>query len=651
MKTTRMVAFLVLVLGLAIGLVSTAQAEPKHVIFLIGDGMGFEQVKAAGMYANGQAGTLSFELFPYNGQLTTYAADAAVPDSAAAGTAMATGVKVNYGVISMAYPGDGSELETLLEYYKARGKSTGLVTTSRWFDATPAAFGAHESSRYNYEGIANDYWHQTRPNVVLGGYYNEGVAAASASAGYTVVTDRAAMQALDTETESMVFGQFGNDNLPYEYDGLGSLPHLSEMTTTALSILDNEPNGFFLMVEGGRIDHACHSNDIQRAVPETVEFDNTVQGAIDWAAGRTDTLILVCADHETGGLTVLANNGAGVLPTVTWGTGTHTGANVPVYAWRVNAEMISGVMDNTGMFGVVTGRLQAWNPDPADGAARLETWATLSWNMGAGAVSHDVYFGENFDDVNNGTGGTFRGNQTETSFTVGLAGSPYPDGLPPDTTYYWRIDEFDGTTTYKGDVWSLNVLSAAGLVCLWKLDETEGDIAYDSAADNDAVVFGDAVWQPTGGQIDGALQFDGIDDYVSADLMLDPKDAVFSVFAWVKGGMPGQVVFSQAGASDWLGAGKTDGGLMTELRFLGKSRRPLQSPTIITDGNWHWIGLTWDGSNRILYVEGVEVASDTYDKGWLIGGLQIGAGKNLDPGTFWFGLIDDVRIYDRAITP
>ncbi len=117
--------------------------------------------------------------------------------------------------------------------------------------------------------------------------------------------------------------------------------------------------------------------------------------------------------------------------------------------------------------------------------------------------------------------------------------------------------------------------------------------------------------------------------------------------------MPGQVVFSQASVSDWLGADTTNGSLMTELGFVGRASQPLQSHTVITDGNWHRIGLTWDGSNRILYVDDAEGASDTYDKGWLwlAGDLQIGAGKNLDAASFFSGLIDDVRIYDRAITP
>ncbi len=308
---------------------------------------------------------------------------------------------------------------------------------------------------------------------------------------------------------------------------------------------------------------------------------------------------------------------------------------------------------------VVTSCPQAWNPNPADGAACLETWATLSWGIGAGAVSHDVYFGENFDDVNNGTGGTFRGNQTETSFSVGLAGCPYPDGLALHTTYYWRIDEvndLDPNSPYKGFVWSF-IVSEPGLVGYWKLDETESDIAYDSAGENDAVVFGGALWQPTGGQIDGALAFDGTDDYVSTDFVLNPTDGPFSVVAWVKGGAPGQVVLSQMGKANWLLADASDGKLMTELvPPAGRTvPPPLVSEFVITDGNWHRIGFVWDGSYRALYVDGAEVAKDAKSFSSMLessdGGLYLGARKNLDTASFFSGLIDDVRIYNRAINP
>jgi len=453
---------MVLALVLATGLTSTAQAAPRYVIFFIGDGMGPEQVKAAGIYAYGQAGTLFFESLPYKAELTNYTASGGIPDSAASGTALATGVKVGTFVVSLAIPGDGNELETLLEYSKARGKSTGLVTTSTWYDATPATFGAHEPTRMNFGGIWGDYLYQTRPNVVFGGGGGTdpiGIGI-TATAGYTVVTDRASMQELDTETETMVFGGFGPGNLPYEFDGLEPLPHLSEMTATALDILDNDPDGFFLMVEGGRIDHAGHANDLQRNVLETIEFDKAVKVAFDWAAGRSDTLIVVTADHETGGLTVLANNGPGAFPTVEWSSISHTAANVPVYAWGANAGMISGVMDNTEIFGVVTAGPEAKNPDPANRSVFPDTWGTLYWIPGAQAVSHHVYLSESFDDVNDGTGDSFRGNQAFTFFVAGLPGFPYPDGLVPETTYYWRIDEVndaDPNSPWKGNVWSFYV--------------------------------------------------------------------------------------------------------------------------------------------------------------------------------------------------
>jgi len=192
------------------------------------------------------------------------------------------------------------------------------------------------------------------------------------------------------------------------------------------------------------------------------------------------------------------------------------------------------------------------------------------------------------------------------------------------------------------------------LVVHWKLDETESDIAYDSVAVNDAVVFGDAIWQPTAGQIDGALAFDGSDDYVSTPFVLNPADGPFSVFAWIKEGAPGQVVLSQIGGANWLLTDPQAGALTTELKGSGRTGGPLLSQTVVTDGDWHRIGLVWDGSDRTLYVDGAELAKDTEPQAHLeaaYGGLYIGAGKNLEPGSFFSGLIDDVRIYNRAITP
>ncbi len=344
---------------LAVGLLCArlGSAMPTNVIVFIGDGMGYGQIAAAGLYANGASGTLSFEAFPHQAQVTTSSADSTITDSAAAATAMATGYKVDNGVISVAHPGDGRQLQTVLEQAAAAGKATGLVTTTYISHATPAAFAAHEPSRGNYGQIAQDYLGQTRPNVLFGGslYLSESDAGA---AGYGVVKDAAQLQALDTDGADFVSGQFAAGHMTYEFDRgpAATEPHLSEMTAVALSLLDNDPQGFFLMVEGGRIDHAAHAHDLERTIGETLEFSRAVRTAVDWIHSSVllDTLILVTADHETGGLSILADGGAGRYPDVAWTSAGHTGAHVPIYAWGSNSEWVTGVMDNTWIHHVMT---------------------------------------------------------------------------------------------------------------------------------------------------------------------------------------------------------------------------------------------------------------------------------------------------------
>jgi N-acetylneuraminic acid mutarotase len=191
-----------------------------------------------------------------------------------------------------------------------------------------------------------------------------------------------------------------------------------------------------------------------------------------------------------------------------------------------------------------------------------------------------------------------------------------------------------------------------GLVAYWKLDEAEGFVAHDSTGDNDGVLITEnPLWHPLAGQVDGALEFDGINDFVFTDFVLDPDDGPLSVFAWVRGGATGQVILSQAAGANWLSANATTGALMTELK-AGLFGKLLSSQAVITDGDWHRVGLTWNKPDRILYVDDIEVAKDTQsgvrpsDRG-----LNIGAGKNLTTASFFFGLIDDVRIYNRAIVP
>jgi len=187
----------------------------------------------------------------------------------------------------------------------------------------------------------------------------------------------------------------------------------------------------------------------------------------------------------------------------------------------------------------------------------------------------------------------------------------------------------------------------------WKLDETEGDIAYDSAGVNDAILSGHPLWQPGQGIVDGALEFDGMDDMIMAEFVVNPDQGPFSVFAWIKGGAPGQVILSQQDGVNWLKV-DTDGTLMTELTTSGGRRVgvPLYSETVVTDGNWHRIGFVWDGTQRILYVDDIPVALDSQsDLAGSTGGLIIGAGTENEADSFWSGMIDDVRIYDRVVEP
>jgi alkaline phosphatase len=285
--------------------------------------------------------------------------------------------------VSVAIPGDGQEYETVLEYLKRNGKRTGLVTTTYMTHATPAVFAAHEDSRGSLSAIALDYLLRSRPNVLFGGGRNGINPTSARTAGYTVVRNRGEMEALDTDAETMVSGQFGRSHLPYEHDGLGDLPHLSEMTETALRILAAGSDGFFLMVEGGRIDHACHANDITRCVHEMVEFDRAARVVADWASNRTDTLVMLTADHECGGLTVVTNNGAGNEPDVTWSTTGHTAANVPLYAFGPGSEEVRGVMDNTDVYRIMM-RSQPMVPSGRDVALRLGPQIETTWDAKPG---------------------------------------------------------------------------------------------------------------------------------------------------------------------------------------------------------------------------------------------------------------------------
>ena len=333
---------------------------PSAVILFVGDGMGPEHVRAGAMYLAGSGGTLSFESFPARAMVRTSGASPGPVDSAAAATAIATGRKVYNGVVSLRLPGDGAPLATMLEGFKSMGMATGLVTTAFVTHATPAAFGAHVADRYDYRSIASGYLTGSRPDVIFGGSLHL-TRRRARRAGYAVVEDLAGLRALDRDAARPVCGLFARGHMPYELDRPRSVPSLSEMTAAALDILDGDPEGFFLMVEGGRIDHASHAGDIGRAAAEVAEFSRAVEAAVEWSeknVGRWKTLIVVTADHETGGLRVVEGRGqwaAGKAPPAKWGTKGHTAAEVPLYARGPGAEGFGGVIDAREIHSIIMG--------------------------------------------------------------------------------------------------------------------------------------------------------------------------------------------------------------------------------------------------------------------------------------------------------
>ncbi len=233
-------------------------------------------------------------------------------------------------------------------------------------------------------------------------------------------------------------------------------------------------------------------------------------------------------------------------------------------------------------------------------------------------------------------------NWGQNELLVDIAPLPFGDGIVD-------VKDLELLMSYWG-------LKVDDILAHWALDESEGIVAHDSIGLNNGTLHGEPVWQPIGGKFAGALEFDGIDDYVETDFILDPSKGSFSVFAWIKGGAPGQVIISQtdgtgSGAA-WLWADSSYGRLIT--RLMHPPFDPLLSESVITDVQWRHVGLVYDfdGLKRCLYVDGAEVAKDTDVVGGVgsNGGLYFGVGKTLDATSFFTGLIDDIRIYDRALS-
>jgi alkaline phosphatase len=315
----------------------------KNVIFMIGDGMGLEQLSAAWI-ANGRHLNIT-DNFPVTGIQWTYSANRLVTDSAAAGTALATGSKTNNGKISMS-PSD-EPLQSLAEYAMSKGKKTGTSVVCRICDATPAVFHSHSPHRDSLYDITAQFvdsgidflfggglkWWENRPD-------GRDLTAEAEAKGYTFVRD---IKALEEVKAGPVIALVARKELPDAADRVGV--HQASVLK-ALELLDNE-KGFFLMIEGSRIDDFGHGNNVGKVVEEIFDFDRTVGTVLEWAAKDGETLVVVTADHATGGMTILEGSVQQNGVAVNFSSRGHNGVAIPVFAWGPHSEDFTGTYENT----------------------------------------------------------------------------------------------------------------------------------------------------------------------------------------------------------------------------------------------------------------------------------------------------------------
>lgn len=319
--------------------------KPKNIIFLIGDGMGVSHV-FAGLTAN--QGKLFIENCRHIGFSKTQSSDNYITDSAAGGTALSCGVKTYNGAIGV--NPDTIPVVSILEEAEAKGLATGLVSTSAITHATPASFIAHQKKRSMYEEIAADFL-KTDIDVFIGGgiahFINRkdgrNLINELKEKDYTVEIELEKAKKVKKGKLAVLTAQVHNPRM----DARGDMLPLA--TKTAINILDNNSGdkGFFMMVEGSQIDWGGHANSTIYIVEDMLDFDRTIGEAIKFAAKDGETLVVVTADHETGGMALTGGNMSTGMVKADYPTGGHTGVMVPVFSYGPGAEEFVGIMDNT----------------------------------------------------------------------------------------------------------------------------------------------------------------------------------------------------------------------------------------------------------------------------------------------------------------
>lgn len=352
-----------------IGGCAPKEPEVKNIIYMIGDGMGLAQ--ASLMQIEQKYAPTAFDRAHNVALQKTYSANNRVTDSAASGTALATGYKTNNSTLGQTP--DGTRVESIMAKGEKVGYASGVVVTCYVNHATPAAFYAHRESRNDNDGIIADFM-ESDLDVVFGGgsrYFDEYFSKQNKNyvdelkaKGYTVLGEQSEMSSV---SEGNVVGLFAETNIPLMRNGRGN--YLPDATAKALEILTNNvekqgKEGFILMVEGSQIDGEGHGNNIEGVLAETRDFAKAMEVAMDYADAHPGTLVVVTGDHETGGLSIPSNKTDFTLPEsgISYGFSTtgHTGIMLPVYLYGTGADRINGIMENTELSQALQRMLGVW---------------------------------------------------------------------------------------------------------------------------------------------------------------------------------------------------------------------------------------------------------------------------------------------------
>jgi len=348
----------------------------KNIIIMVPDGMGLADVTAARTFKNGPNGApLSFETLQHIGYQRSHSANSLVTDSAAAASAWACGEKFDNNEIC--YHSDGRPVRpSILELAKKAGKATGLVTTDGITEATPAAFGAHVPTRDCRQEIGRQYLETTAVNVLLGGGRSEfttktedqggtkgDLLLTAGKKGYVLVTDRGELQKAVTAGSRKLLGLFNARGMTPEYQRTPETrePRLPEMTTAALTVLEKDRDGFFLLVEGALVDKANHRNNYPMQQGEVLAFEEAVTVVKNWLKAdrkrAESTLLIVVADHETGGFAVTGPDNSLPEPGATletaWTGKGHSAVDTLVWSEGPGSECLARALDNTDIYRVI----------------------------------------------------------------------------------------------------------------------------------------------------------------------------------------------------------------------------------------------------------------------------------------------------------